>query len=81
MIFEISHGKRFSKISGKTPKKMSPQKVPGEKNFFLPPGVLRQLQRMRLFILYPYRLHTGATPAQYRQQYGGGYVRYYIGRF
>nr|DAR30129.1 MAG TPA: TMEM240 family [Caudoviricetes sp.] len=66
MIFEISHGKQFSKISGKTPKKMSPQKSPGEKNFFLPPGVLRQQQRQCNCNC----TRTDYTPAQLRHDTG-----------
>lgn len=56
----------FQKSREKRQKKMSPQKSPGEKNFFLPPGVLRQQQRQCNCNC----THTDYAPAQLRHDTG-----------
>jgi hypothetical protein len=60
MIFEISHGKQFSKIPGKTPKS------PGEKiSFFLPVSFANSNG-----CDYLYCTHTDYAPAHLRHDTG-----------
>jgi len=66
MIFAIFRKNRFSKISGKTPKKDVTPKKSGRKKFFLPPGGFCQQQRQCDYIVP----HTDYTPAQLRHDTG-----------